>query len=309
MLKYMYKLVYPWAKSNKFQILINRIVGLVTNMIYPIYCKVIPLNYKKSDKIIVSLTSFPARIEKVYLCINSLMRQDRSDFKVILWLAESQFPQRKELPKRLLELENKGLEIRFCDDIKSYKKIFYTAQEYVDKIIITVDDDTLYPEDLITNMLKTHQENKGCVVCYRAHKICFDNLNAIQPYKKWLPLSPDIKGPSKGLVAIGVGGILYPKNTFENIIFDYDIIQECAPTTDDIWLKIITIKKNMPVVKVSANSKEWFTIRTSQKSSLKEINVENDNKNDRSLKNLMQTYNLSGKDFLDINGQENKDSR
>ena len=39
-------------------------------------------------KVIVSLTSFPARIDKVYLCINSLLRQSFKADKVILWLAD-----------------------------------------------------------------------------------------------------------------------------------------------------------------------------------------------------------------------------
>ena len=82
MLDKMYAMVTPWAIAGKSQMLKNRIIGKVTNYIYPIYCKlqtidsIVPNVEKKSnEEIIISLTSFPARIEKVYLCVNSLLRQ------------------------------------------------------------------------------------------------------------------------------------------------------------------------------------------------------------------------------------------
>ena len=78
-------------------------------------------------KYIVSLTSFPARINEVWICIDSLMRQTFKPDKIILWLADSQFPDRV-LPESLRKYEKKGLSICWCDDLRSYKKFFYTIQ-------------------------------------------------------------------------------------------------------------------------------------------------------------------------------------
>lgn len=306
MLKFLYKFVTPWAIASKSQILKNRILGRIANYLYPTYCKIVNIeNVKHStgritnEQVIISLTSFPARIDKVYLCIQSILRQLQPADKVILWLADSQFQDRDGIPDNLKCLEDKGLEIRFCDDLRSYKKIFYTAKEYSDSIIVTIDDDTLYPEDWLERMLIRHMQYKDCVVCYRAHRITFIDNN-VAPYKQWIGMSPGELGPSMELVPIGVGGVLYPRHYFDGIDIDVSIIRKLCPTTDDLWLKVIGIKRGYKAIKVDANSKEWFTILNSQDNSLVSVNV-SENVNDESLRRLIDYYEI---DIGDIREEE-----
>lgn len=299
MLRQFYKYITPWGIATKQEIFKNRVIAKIANAIYPLYCnKKIILTDKVNENIIVSLTSYPPRISKIFYCINSILRQTVRPYKTILWLAKSQFPNgENDLPRRLLKLKSYGLEIVFCDDIKSYKKIVYTGQQYCNYIIITADDDTLYPEDWIENLINTYNKHKDCVVCYRAHEITFDYKFKICPYNQWNGLSVNKKGPSMKLVPIGVGGILYPSNFFSHVDFDYEIIKKLSPTTDDIWLKMIAAKKKIKTVKVYENSKEWFTISKSQKSSLKKINVDTSNANDVALQKLMDYYKITVKEL------------
>lgn len=294
MLKQLYNIVTPWAKSNRLQIIKNRIVGQLANYTYPLYCMIAKTKTNRTlardicgSEVIVSLTSFPARIDKIYLCINSLLRQSVQADKIILWLAEEQFPSGKGVPDKLLNLVNDRFEIRYCDDLKSYKKIFYTAQEYQDSVIVTVDDDTLYPEDWLIGLIRTYCANQNRVCCYRAHKMTIENGH-IGSYSTWIGLSPDEVGPSRYLVPIGVGGVLYPPRYFANVSFDYKLIKKLCPTADDLWLKAIGLHNGYEAVKVYPNSKEWFTIKSSQKESLMKTNV-GENKNDVSIRNL-ETY-------------------
>ena len=102
------------------------------NVLVPIYFLLTrgkSLNEKKRDKqLIVSLTSFPLRIGRLWIVIETLLRQKVQPDKIILWLAKSQFPNGDfDLPKKLLKQTKRGLEIRFVDeDIRSYKKFYYT---------------------------------------------------------------------------------------------------------------------------------------------------------------------------------------
>ena len=57
----------------------------------------------REETVTVSLTSFPARIEYVHLAIKSLMLQSYKPDRVVLWLAEEQFPDHK-LPEQLTAL-------------------------------------------------------------------------------------------------------------------------------------------------------------------------------------------------------------
>ena len=297
MLNLFYKGVTPWAIANRSQIYTNRILGRLANYAYPIYCKISrnrPETSMISDlcknRVVISLTSFPARIDKVYLCINSLLRQSVRADKIVLWLADTQFPNGRGIPENLKRLVGKDFEIRFCDDIKSYKKIFYSAQEYKNEIIITVDDDTLYPEDWLINLVNTYIKHPDCVCCYRAHKMVLKS-GKIAPYSEWIGLSPNETGPDLLLVPIGVGGVLYPPTYFNNVDFDFEKIKEMCPTADDLWLKAIGLKNGFKAVKVTPNSKEWFTIVSSQKQALMKTNVDH-NMNDVSIENLQKYYKL-----------------
>lgn len=295
MLNEIYQYATAWAVANQRQILKNRILGRTTEVLYRVYVDLKTISYPKKkqyENVVVSLTTYPARINEVYYCLHSLLRQTVQPYKTILWLAKEQFPREEQsVPKRILKLRKYGLEIRFCSDFRSYKKILPTIEKYRDKVIVTADDDALYPEDWLENLISESEKYPDCVVCYRAHEMRFDD-NRIYPYSQWNGLSKDVKGPSKSLVPIGVGGVLYPIYYFDGIDADYEVIKQFAPTTDDIWLKVIGIKKGISAVKVNKNSKEWFTVHGSQKSSLRSINVDESNANDLALRNLITYYSI-----------------
>jgi len=95
---------------------------------------VFSLNNYKENNIIISLTSYPSRIKFVHIAINSLLHQSIKPYKIILWLAKSQFLNgNKDLPKNLLDLIEKGLTIEYYDskiDIKSYHKLIPTLKKF-----------------------------------------------------------------------------------------------------------------------------------------------------------------------------------
>ena len=59
---------------------------------------------------VVSLTTFPLRIGKVHLTIQSILRQSRPADRILLWLSKEEFPEEAQLPANLLRLkENRQL--------------------------------------------------------------------------------------------------------------------------------------------------------------------------------------------------------
>ena len=152
MLNELYHFATPWAKATKRQINVNRMLGVAANALYPIYCAWSPLPKQKTtqgEKMVVSLTTFPLRIGKVHLTIQSILRQSRPADRILLWLSKEEFPEEAQLPANLLRLKEKGLDIRFCDNIRSFKKVFYTAQEFENDVT------SLAAEDII-NKYGTH---------------------------------------------------------------------------------------------------------------------------------------------------------
>ncbi len=84
-----------------------------------------------NSKVIVSLMSYPARIDLVASVLETLYAQTQKPDRIILWLAEEQFPKREEdLPGELVEDVISGkLDLRWCDDLGSHKKYYYAMQE------------------------------------------------------------------------------------------------------------------------------------------------------------------------------------
>lgn len=76
------------------------------------------------EKIIVSLTSFNKRIGRVWIVIESILRQTCKPDMIILWLSKEEFPSMECLPKKLLRLQKRGLIINLREgNLMSHKNI------------------------------------------------------------------------------------------------------------------------------------------------------------------------------------------
>ncbi len=207
---------------------------------------------KRTPKVIVSLTSFPARINYVYKAITSLLDQTFKPDLIILWLAQEQFPNKeKDLPQNLLELTNYGLSIRYCNDMRSYKKLIPALKLYPDDIIITVDDDWYYDKKMIELLYKSYLKNPEYIHCHRCTKIFFKDgeIKYKGGGKKYY------KYPCFANKLCGCAGTLYPPHSLYKDVTNENLFMTLAPTNDDIWFwcmavlnntKIKTIRNNIP---------------------------------------------------------------
>lgn len=303
MLTFFYRFITPSGKETTLTHYKNKIIERLVNVLYKMYIHIKNVDRgvteeKRCRMVIVSLTSYPGRIKKVSLCIQSLLRQSIKPDKVILWLAREQFKNISCVPNKIRSLQKVGLEIRFCDDLKSYKKIIYTGQEYPNDIIVTADDDVIYPEDWLERLLATWKHHQKCVCCYRAHGIKFDDNYQPLPYAQWDGGANGITNPSFFLLPTGVCGVLYPPDAFKDVKCNISMIKQLCPLSDDMWLKIVTLKKKIKDVKVDGYSKDWFAVTNSQKSNLTAINV-GGGENDIALKKLIDYYKINFKDYID----------
>lgn len=246
-------------------------------------------DYGVDIPIIVSLTTYPKRINTVYEVVNTLFRQTIKPDKIVLWLAKEQFPFGKSsLPKTLLELESKGLYIEWCDDIGAHKKYYYAMLRFDKEIIITVDDDVFYPDNLVENLLISYIKYPYAVSARRVHLINFDD-DKILPYKEWHYCYTKFKLPSMALIATGVGGVLYPPGILNKETFNKTNIKSLALKGDDLWLKVMEVISNVPVVCSEMNCNLNF-IEGTQDDALWRDNVYA-NGNDIQFKNILNFYN------------------
>lgn len=263
------------SKINKFNI-----SGINKNSLYP--------------RVIVSLTSFPQRIYDLHYCIFSLLNQKFKPDKVVLWLAEEEFPNKEnDLTVELLALKNNGLEIKWCENIYSYKKLLPSLREYPNDIIVTADDDIFYPDNWLSSLYDTHIMFPESIIAHRTRKIPLNENNSFKQYSEW-ELIEEPEDPSYLNFFTGAGGVLYPPSTLDERIFDKDIFTRICPSTDDIWIWAMAILNKTKIKPVNNGIVELTYINLAREDLilnekvLWSVNTRGDN--DVQLKNLLKQF-------------------
>ena len=214
------------------------------------------LNRKpRAQKVVVSFTSYPKRIGDVWLVAETLLRQSCKPDKVILWLADSQFPGGlADLPPRLTALQERGLTIRFCDDLRSHKKYYYAMQEYPQDLIILADDDIFYPKDTVKKLMQMHEQWPDDICCMTAQVIEPDFCAAPSLWRNPKLSETDLQHTDRIQVFTGSGS-LFPPGSLPKEAFDQEQIRSLCLHADDLWTtfmahgkgtKITTMRKWRP---------------------------------------------------------------
>ena len=209
-----------------------------------------------SLELIVSLTSYPARIPYIKYTLYTLLMQSYKPNQILLWLSKEEFPNKeKDLPQELLEFVKKGLEIKWCDqNLYSYKKLIPSLKEFSNSIIVTADDDILYPKDWLEKLYRAYKKDPNFIHCHRAHRITFDKQNHVKPYMEWEHLIENKSTvPSFLNFQTGAGGVLYPKNCFFEDILREDKFMQLSPRADDIWFWAMALLKGTKINVVENN--------------------------------------------------------
>ena len=228
---------------------------------------------ESGHRIVVSLTSYPARMGSVHKAIESIYNQTMPPDEVVLWLSRQQFPECK-VPCSLDYCIAKGLKIRWVDDdIKPHKKYLFAMQEYPDDIVVTIDDDAIYPSTRIEELYRSHLRCPNAVVAARVHRMTFSADGAILPYAQWEKNSIRfINRPMYSLCAVGVGGVLYPPRCLPSGAYNVEAIKSVCLCADDIWLKFMEVVAGVPVVRADSENLSELTVAGSQETALWKTN-------------------------------------
>ena len=225
----------------------RRIVRSVSARLLPTYLSQ-PHNHRSivvsnTPPVIVSFTSFPARINNVWQVVECILRQSYCPQKVLLWLSKDQFPSYESIPQTLREREGDIFEIRMVDgDIRSHKKYYYVFKEYPDSLVFLIDDDLYYPTDIIERSVKEYQKGESSIICNYGFHVLYDK-GKILPYKKWERVTS--YSTSSNLFFGSGGGTLVDVSKFNRIVKRIDLALQLTPIADDIWLNAIARYSNI----------------------------------------------------------------
>ena len=243
-----------------------------------------------NNNIIVSMTTYSKRLDIVHLTLETILSQTVKPNKILLYISSDDLPIDRTLPKKITRLKKRGLTIIFVEEnIYSYKKLIYTIEKYPNDILITIDDDTLYPRSFIENLIKKYKKFPTSIIAYRCTVIEFEG-NKLKPYLSW-KAAQNIETPSLLLFPTGVGGILYPPQSLNSLVLDKNIFMKLAPTADDVWFKAMALLNGTKVITVFTNMVEFKTINGSQDDALWQINNDLGN-NDQQIKAVFDSLHI-----------------
>ncbi|MFA7166282.1 MAG: glycosyltransferase family A protein [Desulfoplanes sp.] len=197
-----------------------------------------------ASNLLVSLTSFPARIDNVWATIETIFQQDYKPWKVILVLAEEEFPE-KNLPHELIKQTDYGLEILWtAKNTRSFNKLLPTRELYPDAIIVTIDDDIFYEPWRLSQLVEASKQYPNAIIGHRGREVKVSG-KGLDTYSSWTAAGPQTL--SNRIFLTGVGGILYPPHILdETLLMDRDKALKLCPTADDVWFWAVELSSNIP---------------------------------------------------------------
>lgn len=246
-------------------------------------------------EVIVSLTTYGKRLYDVPLTIESIMQGSMLPNRIVLWLSKDL--RNTPLPIALQRQQQRGLEVAFCEDIRSFKKLVPSLRKYPEAVIITIDDDSLYVYDLVEKLVKMHREHPEHVLGNWVNRIILGSSGRPEPPYKWVRQSEDV-GATFLNMAVGVAGILYPPHSLDPEVTNEEVFMDICKYADDVWFYAMALKAGTKIQKSythDARGLDYIAISNEKETALSRTNNQKKGKmtlNDMQRVAVFDKYNL-----------------
>ena len=197
-----------------------------------------------NSPLIVSLTTHGKRISDVHVAIESIMQGSLKPNKIILWISEEY--KKQSLPITLQRQTLRGLEIEYCRDVRSYTKLLPALQKYPNASIVTIDDDIIYPYDMLESLVNAHLEDPDCICANSVRDMPVDLMDNYVPLLDW-PVLCNVDRISEKLFYEGFAGVLYPSCSFDSEVFNEDVFLDICKYADDVWFNAMSLMNGTKV--------------------------------------------------------------
>ena len=191
-----------------------------------------PLPVDLKVNFVVSIASYPKRDPLLPAVFQALSNQTVSPQKWILVLSIEDYP--NGLPKHLIKLEKRGLEILWVEDNPyAVKKLVPVMEKYPYLGIVTLDDDMIYHPSLLSGLISQANQQE-CIIGYVGKELVQKKGNLRMYYREpWLASKET--NPEQ-VYLIGWGGIFYPPLSLDRRVVNLEAIQRIVPGRgSDIW--------------------------------------------------------------------------
>ncbi len=197
-------------------------------------------------KVLVCVTTTKARLDVFFYALQSLKRQTYEDYYISVYLSQEPFLLDEGIRVVPDWMRGERLQVGFVSNSGSYRKLLPAIVDAADEdLIVTADDDVLYARNWLERIVKAAELHPTHIVCGRARSIQKNILGRFQNYSNWPIVSKSMTG--RALLPIGCSGIAYRRNLLDLDFMLDQAFRDCAPTSDDIWFRLASLRKHVEV--------------------------------------------------------------
>ena len=199
-----------------------------------------PTRAPRAERIVVSLTSIPQRVDLIGPALRSLVDQTcPADRIVLAWPRRSlrtgeAYPPPPEVPA--------GVDVLECEDIGPATKLLPTLRDEPDALIVVVDDDVIYPHDFIETLLNAHRAEPRVALGYRGWIL----RPGVDPRDLDHVFATALKQPVDVDVLFGTWGYLVPPGALDSAAHDFEGYPPETRWVDDVWISGHLARRGVP---------------------------------------------------------------
>lgn len=198
------------------------------------------------ERVILTCTSTKERLGMLFYMVESIKKQTIKPDIFYVNLSEKEEiieDVRLKIPSLF---DTDYIKINWVEDVRSYRKLIPVIDKVgAEDFLITADDDVLYGQNWIKDLVLMAEEYEDHIVCARAREMKKNIFGYWQNYSRWNLISSPREG--QYILPTNGGGTVFRKRLLDlNFLLDLAYI-EIAPTVDDLWFRMASLRKNVPV--------------------------------------------------------------
>jgi hypothetical protein len=197
-------------------------------------------------KVIVGVTTTKARLGIFFYSFQSLKRQSFEDFRIAISLSKEPYLFDEGIDAIPEWMKGGNVQVDFVANSGPYRKLLPQIARINDEdIVVTADDDVIYSDDWLKRLVGKATEKPEFIVCCGARKIRRNLLGGFQNYSNW-ELCSEIETGADLLPTCGSGAV-FRKNLLDLEFLSDEAYLEYAPTNDDLWFRLASMRKGVEV--------------------------------------------------------------
>lgn len=202
----------------------------------------------RTERIVVSLSTIPSRIDHLRPVLNSLLDQAEPADRIVLALPKHSAREGRAYPSPQDVAVPGGVDILPCDDLGPATKLLPALAAEPGAAIVVVDDDVVYPRHFIATLLAAHRQNPRAAVGYRGVKLKHGTPFVDLEHR----FAGAVETPAPVDVLFGTWGYLVPPAALDGAVHDLAEHPEHLRWVDDVWISGHLARRGVPRLVVPA---------------------------------------------------------